>query len=155
MRRYLLSFLLAFVLSYLILGGVVLLEFFLYFLEDPPWGSYVLCGIAIALPFPLLGRFFSRRSSAARFPKAWRGALILSAVMALLSVLDTAELSIPFLITPGQGIGASLHGCLPGVRYVYRWNGLPLEHVFTWIGNLLLPPLFHFGWLRGREDSRT
>ena len=151
MRRYLLAFLLAFAVSYLLLGGVALSGFFLYFLDDPPLLFYILGGIAIALPFPALGRFFSRRSNAARFSKEWRGMLILFAVMVLLSALDTAELSIPFLITPGQGIGASLHGCLPELRDMYRWNGIVLDHVFTWIGNLLLPPLFHFGWRRGRS----
>ena len=70
-----------------------------------------------------------------------------------LLALINAELSIPFLITPGQGIGASLHGCLPGLRYMYRWNGIVLDHVFTWIGNLLLLPLFHFGWRQGRSTD--
>ena len=153
MRRYLLGFLAACAVSYLVLWSVALLGFFLYFLDNPPLLFHILSGIVFALPFPLLGKFFASRPGAAQVQREERGVLILSALMVVLSLLDTSEISIPFLVSPGQGIGAFLHECIPGLRHVYRWNGIVLDHVFTWIGNLLLPPLFHLGWRWGRSPD--
>ena len=152
MRRYLLSFLGAFAVSEAVLWGMTALGFYLWFWDEPPLWFETLWLIAVLLPFPALGEFFGRRPGAAAVRKDWRGLWILSGVMMALSILNAAGIHIPNFASPGELLGGFIKNAV-GLRRWYRWKGIVLNHAFAFLGNLLIPPLFHLGWRWGRTAN--
>lgn len=141
MRRYLLSYLAAYLASLAAFGGMLLIGIANWLFTDSPLWFDVLCVVVVCLPVLALGEVFGRRPKAKLVQKPVRGLLILLAVMAAMGVAGGLVESLQLISWPGLLLGNAIQTLLGGSGY---WDG-----AFILLGNLLLPALFHLGWYWG------
>ena len=142
MRRYLLSYLAAYLTSLAVFWGMFLIAIGNWLFTDSPLWFDILCVIAVCLPVLALGEVFGRRPKARLVHKSVRGLLISLALMAAMGIVGGLVESLQMISWPGLLLGNAIQKALGGSGY---WDG-----VFILLGNLLLPLLFHLGWHWGR-----
>ena len=141
MKRYLLSFLAAYLASVGAFVVMLLIGLSNWFMTDSPLWFDVLCVIVVVLPMLALGEVFGRRPKAKLVQKPGLGLIILLAIMTILAILSAAGDTFQMLSWPGLLLGNAIGTLLGGSGY---WDG-----AFIIIGNLMLPTLFHVGWRWG------
>lgn len=141
MKRYLLSFLAAYLASVGAFVVMLLIGLSNWFMTDSPLWFDVLCVIVVVLPMLALGEVFGRRPKAKLVQKPGLGLIILLAIMTILAFLSAAGDTFQMLSWPGLLLGNAIGTLLGGSGY---WDG-----AFIIIGNLMLPVLFHIGWRWG------
>ena len=141
MKRYLLSFLAAYLASVGAFVVMLLIGLSNWFMTDSPLWFDVLCVIVVVLPMLALGEVFGRRPKAKLVKKTGLGLIILLAIMTILAFLSAAGDTFQMLSWPGLLLGNAIGTLLGGSGY---WDG-----AFIIIGNLMLPTLFHVGWRWG------
>jgi uncharacterized membrane protein len=141
MKRYLLSFLAAYLASVGAFVVMLLISLSNWFMTDSPLWFDVLCVIVVVLPMLALGEVFGRRPKAKLVQKPGLGLIILLAIMTILAFLSAAGDTFQMLSWPGLLMGNAIGTLLGGSGY---WDG-----AFILLGNLLLPMLFHIGWRWG------
>jgi len=145
MKRYLLSFLAAYLASVGAFVVMLLIGLSNWFMTDSPLWFDVLCVIVVVLPLLALGEVFGRRPKAKLVQKPGLGLIILLAIMTILAFLSAAGDTFQMLSWPGLLLGNAIQTILAGSSY---WDG-----AFIIIGNLMLPTLFHVGWRWGSNES--
>lgn len=145
MKRYLLSFLAAYLASVGAFVVMLLIGLSNWFMTDSPLWFDVLCVIVVVLPMLALGEVFGRRPKAKLVQKPGLGLIILLAIMTILAFLSAAGDAFQMLSWPGLLLGNAIGTLLGGSGY---WDG-----AFILLGNLLLPMLFHIGWRWGTNAS--
>lgn len=141
MKRYLLSFLAAYLASVGAFVVMLLIGLSNWFMTDSPLWFDVLCVIVVVLPMLALGEVFGRRPKAKLVQKPGLGLIILLAIMTILAFLSAAGDTFQILSWPGLLLGNAIGTLLGGSGY---W-----DDAFIIIGNLMLPVLFHIGWRWG------
>lgn len=142
-KRYLLSFLGAYLGSMLAFVGMLFVALSQWMFSETPLWFDILCVIAVILPLLALGQVAGRHPGKYPVKKSWVGLAILLVLFCVLSFVGSISellrmLSFPGLLI-GEGVGELLH--LKGY-----WDGArPL------VGNLLVPLVYHLGWCWGRE----
>ena len=121
MKRYLLSFLAAYLASVA--------------------AFFAMLVIVVALPMLALGEVFGSRPKAKLVQKPGLGLLILLLIMTLLAFLSAVGDAWVLLSWPGLLLGNAILTIFGGSGY---WDG-----AFILTGNLMLPVLFHIGWRWG------
>ena len=142
MRRYLLSYLAAYLVSLAVFWGMLLIAIGNWLFSDSPLWFDVLCVFAVCLPVLALGEVFGRRPKARLVHKSVRGLLISLALMAAMGIVGGLVESLQMISWPGLLLGNAIQTAFGGSGY---WDG-----AFILLGNLLLPLLFHLGWHWGR-----
>ena len=145
MKRYLLSFLAAYLASVGAFVVMLLIGLSNWFMTDSPLWFDVLCVIVVVLPMLAFGEVFGRRPKAKLVQKPGLGLIILLAIMTILAFLSAAGDTFQMLSWPGLLLGNAIQTILGGNSY---WDG-----AFILLGNLLLPMLFHIGWRWGTNAS--
>lgn len=145
MRRYLLSYLAAYLASLAAFGGMLLIGIANWLFTDSPLWFDVLCVVVVCLPVLALGEVFGRRPKAKLVQKPVRGLVILLAVMAAMGIASGLVESFQLISWPGLLLGNAIQTLLGGSGY---WDG-----AFILLGNLLLPALFHLGWYWGSTSQ--
>ncbi len=141
MKRYLLSFLAAYLASVGAFVVMLLIGLSNWFMTDSPLWFDVLSVIVVVLPMLALGEVFGRRPKAKLVQKPGLGLIILLAIMTILAFLSAAGDTFQMLSWSGLLLGNAIGTLLGGSGY---WDG-----AFIIIGNLMLPTLFHVGWRWG------
>ena len=144
-KRYLLSFLAAYLASVGAFVVMLLIGLSNWFMTDSPLWFDVLCVIVVVLPMLALGEVFGRRPKAKLVQKPGLGLIILLAIMTILAFLSVAGDTFQMLSWPGLLLGNAIGTLLGGSGY---WDG-----AFIIIGNLMLPTLFHVGWRWGSNET--
>lgn len=142
MRRYLLSYLAAYLVSLAVFGGMLLIAIGNWLFSDSPLWFDVLCVFAVCLPVLALGEVFGRRPKAKLVQRPIFGLLILLIIMTVMGVVSGLAEGLQLLSWPGLLLGNAIQTAFGGSGY---WDG-----AFILLGNLLLPLLFHLGWHWGR-----
>ena len=142
MRRYLLSYLVAYMASLAAFLGMLLIAIGNWLFSDSPLWFDVLYVVVVCLPILALGEVFGRRPKAKLVQKPDRGLLILLVVMAVTGIAGGLVESLQMFSWPGLLLGNVIQTVLGRAHY---WEG-----AFILLGNLLLPPLFHLGWHWGQ-----
>ena len=145
MKRYLLSFLAAYLASVGAFVVMLLIGLSNWFMTDSPLWFDVLCVIVVVLPMLALGEVFGRRPKAKLVQKPGLGLIILLAIMTILAIHSAAGDAFQMLSWPGLLLGNAIGTLLGGSGY---WDG-----AFIIIGNLMLPTLFHVGWRWGSNET--
>jgi len=145
-RRYLLSYLAAYVASLAAFGGMLLIGIANWLFTDSPLWFDVLCVVVVCLPMLALGEVLGRRPKAKLVQKPIRGLLILLAVMAAMGIASALVESLQIFSWPGLLLGNAIQTLLRRGNY---WDG-----AFILLGNLLLPALFHLGWYWGTTAAQ-
>lgn len=143
MKRYLLSFCAAYLASVAAFLGMLVIAISNWLFTDSPLWFDVLCVIVTALPVLALGEVFGRRPKAKQVQKTGTGLIILLIIMTLMAFLSSASDAFQVISWPGLLLGNAIGTLLGGSGY---WDG-----AFIIIGNLMLPVLFHLGWLWGKN----
>lgn len=141
MKRYLLSFLAAYLASVGAFVVMLLIGLSNWFMTDSPLWFDVLYVIVVVLPMLALGEVFGRRPKAKLVQKPGLGLIILLAIMTILAFLSAAGDTFQILSWPGLLLGNAIGTLLGGSGY---WDG-----GFIVVGNLMIPVLFHIGWRWG------
>lgn len=143
MKRYLLSFLVSYLVSLLAFGLMLLIALSQWMFSETPLWFDILCVIAVTLPLLAFGQMSGRHPGKRPPQKSWIGLVVLLVLFCGLAFVSTVSeplrvLSFPGLLI-GEGVGEVLH--MKGY-----WDGAkPL------MGNLLVPVVYHIGWCWGRE----
>lgn len=143
MKRYLLSFCAAYLASVVAFLGMLVIAISNWLFTDSPLWFDVLCVIVTALPVLALGEVFGRRPKAKQVQKTGTGLIILLIIMTLLAFMSETNDAFQVVSWPGFLLGNAIGTLLGGSGY---WDG-----AFIIIGNLMLPVLFHLGWLWGKN----
>ena len=144
MKRYLLSYLAAYVASLAAFGVIMVIAISNWFFTDSPLWFDVLGVIVTALPALALGEVLGRRFNAKQAGRPLRGLLILLAIMAILAFTTELHAYLYIASWPGLLIGNALQTVFDVSNH---WDG-----AFVLLGNLLLPLLFHLGWRWGTAE---
>lgn len=144
MKRYLLSYLAAYVASLAAFGVIMVIAISNWFFTDSPLWFDVLGVIVTALPALALGEVLGRRFKAKQAGRPLRGLLILLAIMAILAFKTELHEYLYIASWPGLLIGNALQTVFDVSNH---WDG-----AFVLLGNLLLPLLFHLGWRWGTAE---
>ena len=142
MRRYLLSYLVAYTASLAAFSVMLLIALGNWLFTDSPLWFDMLCVIAVCLPVLALGEILGRRPKARLVHKPVRGLMILLALMAAMGAASELVEILQILSWPGLLLGNVMQTALDRTNH---WDG-----VFILLGNLLLPLLFHLGWHWGQ-----
>lgn len=145
MRRYLLSYLGAYLTSLAAFGVMLLIGISNWLFTDSPLWFDELCVVVTCLPVLALGEVFGRRPKAKLVQKPIRGLMVLLAIMTTMGIASGVVGDLQLLSWPGLLLGNAIQTALGGGSY---WDG-----AFILIGNLLLPLLFHLGWHWGTTAS--
>ena len=143
MKRYLLSFIGAYLVSVLVFAGLLFVALSQWMFSETPLWFDVLCVLAVILPILALGQVAGRRPGKCPPQKPWIGLAVLLVIFCVLAFISSISepfrmLSFPGLLI-GEGVGELLH--MRGY-----WDGArPL------VGNLLVPMVYHLGWCWGSE----
>ena len=139
MKRYLLGYLAAWILSLLVTVGMTVASLYWMFTGTPLWFELVFLAVT-AMPYILIGQLMSRKAK--RSVPRWGVALLL-AVLGLWSVATAFLQETALLLTaPGLLLGQVLEP-LP----ISGW----FDGLWILLGHLLLPVLYQLGWYWGRE----
>lgn len=143
MKRYLLSFLGAYLVSILIFVGMLFVALSQWMFSETPLWFDILCVCAVILPLLALGQVSGRHPGKNPPAKPGIGLMILLGIMGVLAWAGAFSEPLRILSFPGLLIGEALGEILHVKGY---WDGaMPL------LGNLVVPLLFHLGWTWGRE----
>ena len=145
MRRYLLSYLGAYVVSALAFVGMLFIALTQWMFSETPLWFEVLCVVAVLLPVLALGQLAGRHPGKFLPQKPSAGLMILLIIMSALAFISELAEPLQFLSWPGLMVGGAI-GELLNVRGY--WDG-----VMPLLGNLSLPVVFHLGWTWGREGT--
>jgi len=144
MKRYLLSFLGAYLVSLVALVGLLFVALSQWMFSETPLWFDVLCVIAAILPNLALGQVAGRHPGPCPPQKLWLGLVILLIIFAGMAFVSVSSEPLRMLSFPGLLIGEAVEELLHMRGY---WDGAgPL------IGNLLVPLVYHLGWRWGREE---
>ena len=148
MKRYVIGFWGTYLLAIALSVGMFFLTIANWlFTDSPPWFD-MLWVIVLLLPFLAAGDLLAHKSSISK--SARRKALVIHIVIqlgfGLLGNVLLGESVLQVIVWPGSLLGAGLRELLDMNSY---WDGafLPLGHV-------LLPVLYHFGWLMGKPSEK-
>lgn len=144
MKRYLLSYLAAYLTSIAAFVAMLLIGLSNWFMTDSPLWFDLLCVIVVALPMLALGELLGRRPKAKLVKKPGSGLVIALAVMTLLAFLSAVSDTLATLSWPGLLLGNAVLTILGGSSF--------LDGACVLVGNLLMPLLFHMGWRWGTES---
>ena len=139
MKRYLLSYLAAYVASLAAFGVIMVIAISNWFFTDSPLWFDVL-GVIVTALREVLGRRFKAKQAG----RPLRGLLILLAIMAILAFTTELHEYLYIASWPGLLIGNALQTVFDVSNH---WDG-----AFVLLGNLLLPLLFHLGWRWGTAE---
>lgn len=143
MRRYLLSFLGAYLGSILAFVGMLFVALSQWMFSETPLWFNILCVAAVILPVLALGQLAGRHPGKNPPTKLWIGLMILLGIMGVLACAGAFSEPLRMLSWPGLLIGEAVGELLRVKGY---WDGaMPL------LGNLMVPVVFHLGWCWGRE----
>lgn len=143
MKRYLLGYLGAYLLTLAAFGALLLVSLSNWLFSDSPLWFDVLMAVAMVLPPLAVGEVMGRHPGPKPPERPVKGLLVLLAVMLLPVLSCDAGNETEILAWPGILLGAAVEELLDVSNY---WDGL-----FPLLGNLGLPLLYHLGWRWGRE----
>lgn len=139
MKRYLLSFLAAYLAAVGVTLGLLLIGLANWLFSNTPLWFEMLCVVLVSLTVLGMGEVLGSRPKAREVKTPIRVLLVLLVVMAVLSlIIDMAESMLYVISFPGMMLGAMLQSIFE-IRP--QW-----EYLCYGIGNLLVPGLFHLGW---------
>ena len=149
MKRYVIGFWGAYLLSAAVSVGMFFLAIANWLFSDsPPWFD-MLFVIAILLPFPAMGDFLAHKVKSDSGKVFGKTIIIQIAIQIMLAILGSfllGEHLLQVIVWPGTLPGSVLREALD---LNHHWDDL-----FPVIGHILLPVLYHLGWLMGKPSEK-
>ena len=154
MKRYLLSFLIAYIVALAVTAGLIFIGLLNWFFGPSPVWFDILSAALLLLIFPIAGWLCGYRAERKGNTAPRQGVLVLLVFMAILAVLGFQEESPLYLLaTPGMVIGNAVEVLFD---LKYRW-GYQTHLRVVWplvsiLGAVVQAVLFHLGWKIGRKE---
>ena len=145
MRRYILSFIGAYLVAIVVFVGLLLVALSQWMFSETPLWFDIFCVMAMTLPILALGQVSGRHPGKCPPQKPWIALVILLLIFAGLAFVSNISEPLRVLSFPGLLIGEGVGELLRMKGY---WDGArPL------LGNLLVPVVYHLGWCWGRKSE--